>query len=111
MAAQELASSMPSVAHASARTMLLPAKIALAPGSVALSRHPYGCRVVQRILEHCDLPAYKDALLAEVPHSLIPVLCPVIRRKWPTPHSTAHPSSWCLHSVTLTREGHNFGRL
>jgi hypothetical protein len=64
--AQELAGTRPGSAAAARRTMLLPSKIALVPGAVPLSRHPYGCRVVQRILEHCDVPAYKQDLLREV---------------------------------------------
>ena len=32
---------------------------------VELSCHPYGCRIVQRLLEHCS-PAQTDGLLAQL---------------------------------------------
>merc|ERR1712155_140692 len=32
---------------------------------VELSCHPYGCRIVQRLLEHCS-PAQREALLSQV---------------------------------------------
>ena len=64
--AQELAGMRPGSAGAVRRTMLLPSKVALKAGFVTMARHPYGCRVVQRILEHCDIEPYTKALLEEV---------------------------------------------
>ncbi|KAK9821327.1 hypothetical protein WJX81_005298 [Elliptochloris bilobata] len=34
----------------------------LRAGVVPMSRHPYGCRVIQRILEHCTLPDVKESV-------------------------------------------------
>ncbi len=48
------------------RASVLANKPTLAPGFVNLSRHPYGCRVVQRILEKCTLDDYKHSLVVEV---------------------------------------------
>ncbi|CAL8464526.1 g4061 [Coccomyxa elongata] len=48
------------------RASVLANKPTLAPGFVNLSRHPYGCRVVQRILEKCTLDGYKHNLVVEV---------------------------------------------
>lgn len=33
---------------------------------VPLSQHTYGCRVVQRILEHCDERRFKERFMAEI---------------------------------------------
>ncbi|XP_016471291.2 pumilio homolog 4 [Nicotiana tabacum] len=33
---------------------------------VSLSTHPYGCRVIQRILEHCDDPATQQIIMNEI---------------------------------------------
>lgn len=35
-------------------------------GYINLCKHSYGCRVVQRILEHCKLQDYKSELLKTV---------------------------------------------
>ncbi|EIE19195.1 ARM repeat-containing protein [Coccomyxa subellipsoidea C-169] len=48
------------------RAPLPPGKPALSAGFVPLARHPYGCRVVQRILEKCTLEDYKHRLVATV---------------------------------------------
>lgn len=37
----------------------------LRAGVVAMSRHPYGCRVIQRILEHCTLARVRDSVKAQ----------------------------------------------
>ena len=42
----------------------------LRAGVVPMSKHPYGCRVIQRILEHCTLPDVKAAVKTQVPLSL-----------------------------------------
>ena len=42
----------------------------LRAGVVPMSKHPYGCRVIQRILEHCTLPDVKAAVKTQVPPSL-----------------------------------------
>jgi Pumilio-family RNA binding repeat len=34
--------------------------------ALVLSQHSYGCRVVQRLLEHCTVAAAKEAVLREV---------------------------------------------
>lgn len=31
-----------------------------------LSQHTYGCRVVQRVLEHCDEPRFKQRFMVEI---------------------------------------------
>ncbi|KAK9802574.1 hypothetical protein WJX73_006290 [Symbiochloris irregularis] len=36
------------------------------PGVVALSRHPYGCRVVQRVLEHCDIEGVREQAMGQI---------------------------------------------
>lgn len=33
---------------------------------VPLSQHTYGCRVVQRVLEHCDDPDVKERFMVEI---------------------------------------------
>jgi pumilio RNA-binding family len=33
---------------------------------VSLSQHPFGCRVMQRILEHCSDQGRYDALMREI---------------------------------------------
>jgi pumilio RNA-binding family len=33
---------------------------------VSLSHHPFGCRVMQRILEHCSDQARYDSFMAEI---------------------------------------------
>ena len=33
---------------------------------VPLSQHTYGCRVVQRVLEHCDEQAFKERFMVEI---------------------------------------------
>lgn len=38
----------------------------LRAGVVPMSMHPYGCRVIQRILEHCTLPDVKAAVKTQV---------------------------------------------
>ena len=92
LSAQELAGMRPGSASAARRTMLLPSKVALKAGFVTMSRHPYGCRVVQRILEHCDIEPYTQALLEEVgavptPGPLTPPLASAIR---PPPQATLY---------------------
>lgn len=42
----------------------------LRAGVVPMSKHPYGCRVIQRILEHCTLPDVKAAVKTQVPITL-----------------------------------------
>ena len=37
----------------------------LRAGVIAMSRHPYGCRVIQRILEHCTLARVRDSVKAQ----------------------------------------------
>ena len=37
----------------------------LRAGVVPMSRHPYGCRIIQRILEHCHLPDIKESVKAQ----------------------------------------------
>ncbi|XP_057476979.1 pumilio homolog 4-like isoform X2 [Actinidia eriantha] len=36
----------------------------------ALSTHPYGCRVIQRVLEHCDDPKTQQTIMDEIMHSV-----------------------------------------
>eukprot|EP00891_Asterochloris_glomerata_P008736 jgi/Astpho2/8736/gw1.00128.40.1_t len=35
-------------------------------GVVNLSSHPYGCRVVQRVMEHCDMPRVLEAIVGDI---------------------------------------------
>lgn len=47
---------------------------------VSLSHHPFGCRVMQRILEHCSDQERYDSFMAEIlkvrPHTVaVPVAC------------------------------------
>ena len=35
-------------------------------GFVGVAKHGYGCRVVQRIMEHCVLPGWKDQICRQV---------------------------------------------
>ena len=35
-------------------------------GFVGVAKHSYGCRVVQRAMEHCALPGWKDLICAQV---------------------------------------------
>ncbi|KAE7997016.1 hypothetical protein FH972_001689 [Carpinus fangiana] len=37
---------------------------------VALSTHPYGCRVIQRVLEHCDDANTQQIIMDEIMHSV-----------------------------------------
>lgn len=37
---------------------------------VALSTHPYGCRVIQRVLEHCDEPTTQQFIMDEIMKSV-----------------------------------------
>ncbi|RZR72757.1 hypothetical protein BHM03_00016582 [Ensete ventricosum] len=37
---------------------------------VALSTHPYGCRVIQRVLEHCDDPKTQSIMMDEIRQSV-----------------------------------------
>ncbi|XP_074589028.1 pumilio homolog 1-like [Curcuma longa] len=37
---------------------------------VTLSTHPYGCRVIQRVLEHCDNPNTQQIVMDEILHSV-----------------------------------------
>ena len=38
-----------------------------------LSTHPYGCRVVQRVLEHCTIPEVKDQVRSEILSTTLPL--------------------------------------
>ena len=38
-----------------------------------LSIHPYGCRVVQRVLEHCTISAVKDNIRGQILHTTLPL--------------------------------------
>ncbi len=40
---------------------------------VGLSTHPYGCRVVQRILEHCTIEEVKEYIRREILRSTAPL--------------------------------------
>ena len=35
-------------------------------GFIGVAKHGYGCRVVQRIMEHCLLPGWKDDICRQV---------------------------------------------
>lgn len=38
-------------------------------GFVGVAKHGYGCRVVQRVMEHCALPGWKDQICRQArPH-------------------------------------------
>lgn len=47
-------------------SVTLPNKAPLVAGFDNLSRHPYGCRIVQRILEKCTIEDYKHRLVKKV---------------------------------------------
>ena len=64
--AQELANGPGGSATAQRRLSVLANKPVLSAGIVPLARHPYGCRVVQRILEKCTLTDYKHRLVETV---------------------------------------------
>ena len=38
-----------------------------------LSTHPYGCRVVQRVLEHCTIPSVKDDIRGQILQATLPL--------------------------------------
>ena len=40
---------------------------------VGLSTHPYGCRVVQRVLEHCTIEEIKDFIREQILQSIGPL--------------------------------------
>lgn len=40
---------------------------------VGLSTHPYGCRVVQRVLEHCTIEEAKEHIRREILRSVGPL--------------------------------------
>ena len=40
---------------------------------VGLSTHPYGCRVVQRVLEHCTIEEAKDTIRRQILQSTAPL--------------------------------------
>ncbi len=40
---------------------------------VSLSTHPYGCRVVQRVLEHCTINDAKEHIRKEILRSTAPL--------------------------------------
>ncbi len=44
-------------------------------GFITVAKHVYGCRVVQRIMESCCLPGWKDEICHEVCASK-PLCCP-----------------------------------
>ena len=35
-------------------------------GFIGVAKHGYGCRVVQRVMEHCRLPGWKDEICRQV---------------------------------------------
>ncbi|KAJ0961934.1 hypothetical protein J5N97_029762 [Dioscorea zingiberensis] len=37
---------------------------------VTLSTHPYGCRIIQRVLEHCDDPEMQSTMMEEILKSI-----------------------------------------
>ena len=43
-----------------------PLQAPIKPGAVPLSRHPYGCRVVQRVLEHCDIEGVRADMMKKI---------------------------------------------
>lgn len=49
----------------------------LRAGVVAMSRHPYGCRVIQRILEYCTLPDVRDSVKAQAQEAALDLACDV----------------------------------
>ena len=57
----------------------------LRAGVVPMSKHPYGCRVIQRILEHCTLPDVKAAVKTQV------ALPPSPETIWPYPNGSVEP--------------------
>ncbi|KAK9904800.1 hypothetical protein WJX75_002758 [Coccomyxa subellipsoidea] len=63
---EELANGPGGSAAAQRRLSVLANKPVLSAGIVPLARHPYGCRVVQRILEKCTLTDYKHRLVETV---------------------------------------------
>lgn len=80
---QELANGPGGSAAAQRRSSVLANKPVLSAGFVPLARHPYGCRVVQRILEKCTLTDYKHRLVETVRKLPLPIeqcscisLCP-----------------------------------
>ncbi|VAI51572.1 unnamed protein product [Triticum turgidum subsp. durum] len=40
---------------------------------VELSTHPYGCRVIQRVLEHCDDESTQNAMMEEIMQCVVPL--------------------------------------
>ena len=38
-----------------------------------LATHPYGCRVVQRVLEHCTIADVKDHIRGEILRTTLPL--------------------------------------
>lgn len=38
-----------------------------------LSTHPYGCRVVQRVLEHCTIDSVKDDIRDHILQATLPL--------------------------------------
>lgn len=56
-----------------------------------LAVHPYGCRVIQRVLEHCDQPA-KDMVLSEL-HACGATLIPDQYGNYVTQHIIEHGSN------------------
>ena len=33
---------------------------------MGIAKHGYGCRVIQRVMEHCVLPGWKDQICRQV---------------------------------------------
>lgn len=52
--AQEIMATQPRASH----------RMPIEAGAVPLSRHSYGCRVIQRVLEHCDMRDVRAELMA-----------------------------------------------
>ncbi|EMS58316.1 Pumilio-like protein 4 [Triticum urartu] len=40
---------------------------------IELSTHPYGCRVIQRVLEHCDDESTQNAMMEEIMQCVVPL--------------------------------------
>ncbi len=77
-------------------------------GFIGVAKHGYGCRVVQRVMEHCLLPGWKDDICRQVRADRrmaisIPCLHPAhIRPSMFTCLSNACSSfgdTWCLSSL------------